>query len=212
MWVQTPWRGYLRSKISFFMYNTIFVYILRVPVSMKGSKGHQKSRKQRKQTGFKELAHICVLCSAIASPSLLSSSRIRVNPTTPARSGGEPQTGPQPRGANNHAPPPPADPSQEWQGAAHGALSQEWRGSPTTTGGATQPKVAGKHTQEPPPGVARDRPHTSHTPTHTNTSSKPQPGKKTATRRHTRANTNGRHTHTHTDATNTQHTHQHVPR
>ena len=82
MWVQTPWRGYLRSKISFFMYNTIFVYILRVPVSMKGSKGHQKSRKQRKQTGFKELAHICVLCSAIASPSLLSSSPIRVNPTT----------------------------------------------------------------------------------------------------------------------------------
>ena len=80
MWVQTPWRGYLRSKISFFMYNTIFVYILRVPVSMKGSKGHQKSRKQRKQTGFKELAHICVLCSAIASPSLLSSSPIRVNP------------------------------------------------------------------------------------------------------------------------------------
>ena len=47
---------------------------------MKGSKGHQKSRKQRKQTGFKELAHICVLCSAIASPSLLSSSPIRVNP------------------------------------------------------------------------------------------------------------------------------------
>ena len=82
MWVQTPWRGYLRSKISFFMYNTIFVYILRVPVSMKGSKGHQKSRKQRKQTGFKELAHICVLCSAIASPSLLSSSPIRVNPTS----------------------------------------------------------------------------------------------------------------------------------
>ena len=80
MWVQTPWRGYFRSKISFFMYNTIIVYILRVPVSMKGSKGHQKSRKQRKQTGFKELAHICVLCSAIASPSLLSSSPIRVNP------------------------------------------------------------------------------------------------------------------------------------
>ena len=81
VWVQTPWRVYLRSKeISFFMYNTIFVYILRVPVSMKGSKGHQKSRKQRKQTGFKELAHICVLCSAIASPSLLSSSPIRVNP------------------------------------------------------------------------------------------------------------------------------------
>ena len=78
-WVQTPWRGYLRSKISFFVYNTIFVYILRVPVSMKGSKGHQKSRRQRKQTGFKELAHICVLCSAIASPSLLSSSPIRVN-------------------------------------------------------------------------------------------------------------------------------------
>ena len=48
---------------------------------MKGSKGHQKSRKQRKQTGFKELAHICVLCSAIASPSLLSSSPIRVNPS-----------------------------------------------------------------------------------------------------------------------------------
>ena len=71
----------MRSKISFFMYNTIFVYILRVPVSMKGSKGHQKSRKQRKQTGFKELAHICVLCSAIASPSLLSSSPIRVNPS-----------------------------------------------------------------------------------------------------------------------------------
>ena len=47
---------------------------------MKGSKGHQMSRKQRKQTGFKELAHICVLCSAIASPSLLSSSPIRVNP------------------------------------------------------------------------------------------------------------------------------------
>ena len=47
---------------------------------MKGSKGHQKSRKQRKQTGFRELAHICVLCSAIASPSLLSSSPIRVNP------------------------------------------------------------------------------------------------------------------------------------
>ena len=47
---------------------------------MKGSKGHQKSRKQRKQTGLKELAHICVLCSAIASPSLLSSSPIRVNP------------------------------------------------------------------------------------------------------------------------------------
>ena len=63
------------------MYNTIFVYILRVPVSMKGSKGHQKSRKQRKQTGFKELADICVLCSAIASPSLLSSSPIRVNPS-----------------------------------------------------------------------------------------------------------------------------------
>ena len=64
------------------MYNTIFVYIVRVPVSMKGSKGHQKSRKQRKQTGFKELAHICVLCSAIASPSLLSSSPIRVNPNS----------------------------------------------------------------------------------------------------------------------------------
>ena len=32
------------------------------------------------KTGFKELAHICVLCSAIASPSLLSSSPIRVNP------------------------------------------------------------------------------------------------------------------------------------
>ena len=46
---------------------------------MTGNKGHQKSRKQRKQTGFKELAHICVLCSAIASPSLLSSSPIRVN-------------------------------------------------------------------------------------------------------------------------------------
>ena len=45
-----------------------------------GSKGHQKSRKQRKQTGLKELAHICVLCSAIASPSLHSSSPIRVNP------------------------------------------------------------------------------------------------------------------------------------
>ena len=93
MWVQTPWRGYLRSKISFFMYNTIFVYILRVPVSMKGSKGHQKSRKQRKQTGFKELAHICVLCSAIASPSLLSSSPIRVNPRSwagPARPRGSP--------------------------------------------------------------------------------------------------------------------------
>ena len=79
MWVQTPW-GVFEVKNSFFMYNTIFVYILRVPVSMKGSKGHQKSRKQRKQTGFKELAHICVLCSAIASPSLLSSSPIRVNP------------------------------------------------------------------------------------------------------------------------------------
>ena len=49
---------------------------------MRGSKGHQKSRKQRKQTGFKELAHICVLCSAIASPSLLSSSPIRVNPSS----------------------------------------------------------------------------------------------------------------------------------
>ena len=81
MWVQTPW-GVFEVKNSIFMYNTIFVYILRVPVSMKGSKGHQKSRKQRKQTGFKELAHICVLCSAIASPSLLSSSPIRVNPTT----------------------------------------------------------------------------------------------------------------------------------
>ena len=80
MWVQTPW-GVFEVKSSFFMYNTIFVYILRVPVSMKGSKGHQRSRKQRKQTGFKELAHICVLCSAIASPSLLSSSPIRVNPS-----------------------------------------------------------------------------------------------------------------------------------
>ena len=81
-----PMEGVFEVKNSFFMYNTIFVYILRVPVSMKGSKGHQKSRKQRKQTGFKELAHICVLCSAIASPSLLSSSPIRVNPTR-ARSG-----------------------------------------------------------------------------------------------------------------------------
>ena len=131
---------------------------------------------------------------------------------TPGRSGGEPQTGPHPRGANNHAPPPAADPSQEWQGAAARALSQEWRGTPTTTGGATRPRVAGKHTQKPPPGVARDRPHTSHTPTHTNTSSKPQPGKQTATRRHTRANTHRRHTHTHTIATNTQHTHEHAPR
>ena len=60
-----PMEGVLRSKkVAFFMYNTIFVYILRVPVSMKGSKGHQKSRKQRKQTGFKELAHIWGLCSA----------------------------------------------------------------------------------------------------------------------------------------------------
>ena len=75
-----PMEGVFEVKKSFFMYNTIFVYILRVPVSMKGSKGHQKSRKQRKQTGFKELAHICVLCSAIASPSLLSSSPVRVNP------------------------------------------------------------------------------------------------------------------------------------
>ena len=79
MWVQTPW-GVFEVRNSFFMYNTIFVYILRVPVSMKGSKGHQKSRKQRKQTGFKELAHIWGLCSAIASPSLLSSSPIWVNP------------------------------------------------------------------------------------------------------------------------------------
>ena len=63
MWVQTPW-GVFEVKNSFCMYNTIFVYILRVPVSMKGSKGHQKSRKQRKQTGFKELAHIWGLCSA----------------------------------------------------------------------------------------------------------------------------------------------------
>ena len=63
MWVQTPW-GVFEVKSSFFMYNTIFVYIFRVPVSMKGSKGHQKSRKQRKQTGFKELAHIWGLCSA----------------------------------------------------------------------------------------------------------------------------------------------------
>ena len=30
----------------------------------------------------RQLAHICVLCSAIASPSLLSSSPIRVNPTS----------------------------------------------------------------------------------------------------------------------------------
>ena len=63
MWVQTPW-GVFEVKSSFLMYNTIFVYILRVPVSMKGSKGHQMSRKQRKQTGFKELAHIWGLCSA----------------------------------------------------------------------------------------------------------------------------------------------------
>ena len=56
--------GGIEVKSSFFMYNTIFVYILRVPVSMKGSKGHQMSRKQRKQTGFKELAHIWGLCSA----------------------------------------------------------------------------------------------------------------------------------------------------
>ena len=75
-----PMEGVFEVKNSSFMYNTIFVYILRVPVSMKGSKGHQKSRKQRKQTGLKELAHICVLCSAIASPSLLSSSPIRGNP------------------------------------------------------------------------------------------------------------------------------------
>ena len=59
-----PMEGVFEVKNSFFMYNTIFVYILRVPVSMKGSKGHQKSRKQRKQTGFKELAHIWGLCSA----------------------------------------------------------------------------------------------------------------------------------------------------
>ena len=84
MWVQTAW-GVFEVKNSFSMYNTIFVYIFRVPVSMKGSKGHQKSRKQRKQTGFKELAHICVLCSAIASPSLLSSSPIRVNPNCHCR-------------------------------------------------------------------------------------------------------------------------------
>ena len=64
MWVQTPWGVFEVKKISFCMYNTIFVYILRVPVSMKGGKGHQKSRKQRKQTGFKELAHIWGLCSA----------------------------------------------------------------------------------------------------------------------------------------------------
>ena len=62
------------------------------------------------------------------------------------------------------------------------------------------------------PGVARDRPHTNHTPIHTNTSSKPQPGKRTATRHHTHANTHGRHTHTHTTATNTERTHQHAPR
>ena len=59
-----PMEGVFEVKNSFFMYNTIFVYILRVPVAMKGSKGHQKSRKQRKQTGFKELAHIWGLCSA----------------------------------------------------------------------------------------------------------------------------------------------------
>ena len=34
---------------------------------------------------LKELAHICVLCSAIASPSLLSSSPIRLNPKPNAR-------------------------------------------------------------------------------------------------------------------------------
>ena len=91
------------------------------------------------------------------------------------------------------------------------ALSQERRGTPTTTGSATEPDVAGNRTQEPPPGVRRDRPHKNHTPSHINTSSKPQPGR-TATRRHTRANTHGRHTHTHTTATNTQRTHQHLPR
>ena len=122
------------------------------------------------------------------------------------------QPGPHPRGANNHAPPPPADPIQEWQGTAPGALSQEWRGTPTTTGSGTGPRVAGKHTQGPPLGVARDRPHTSHILTHTNTSSEPEPGKRTATRLYTRANTHGRHTHTHTTATNTQRTHQHAPR
>ena len=54
--------------------------------------------------------------------------------------------------------------------------------------------------------MARDRPHTNHTPTHTNTSSKPQPGKKTATRRSTRQHTRKTHPHPHHCHKHTAHT------
>ena len=47
-----PIEGVFEVKNSFFMYNTIFVYILRVPVSMKGSKGAPKEQETEKTNRF----------------------------------------------------------------------------------------------------------------------------------------------------------------
>ena len=87
-----------------------------------------------------------------------------------------------------HPPPPAAEPSQEWQGTAPRALSQDWRGTdhhhqqgtPARNGGEPhlgpsartgeglpnnnssghQPQMADNCTQDPQPGLARDHPPT----------------------------------------------------
>ena len=51
-------------------------------VGHNGARGKKKKKKKNLREG--QGGHICVLCSAIASPSLLSSSPIRVNPKEPA--------------------------------------------------------------------------------------------------------------------------------
>ena len=65
---------------------------------------------------------------------------------------------PQPGLGRDHQKAATAGPSQEWQGIAPRALSQDGRRSTTTTKSGPQPGVAGYHTQGPWPGLARDHP------------------------------------------------------
>ena len=99
---------------------------------------------------------------------------------TPARTGGEPHAGPSARSGEEH-PPAPARP---------------------------QPRVAGKSTQDPSPGVARDQPqHTPATPPPTQQQpEEARVGNRTPPTHHTRTHihTNARRRHTHTTPPSTQ--------
>ena len=76
----------------------------------------------------------------------------------PGMAGNCPQ-GPQPGFARNHAPPQPADPSQQWRGTAPRTLSQDWRGATHHHNQWTPARNGGEHrTRGPQPALARDHP------------------------------------------------------